>query len=188
MRRRSVKKKKSAPKKKKRVAPSSSSRRRFVPMGNIDNIIRMEEEKKFGTGLSKPGLTDQTSYGKLFQVFNLIRQKQLELTVQQLAVLSYIGHVKATRPNEELTMMAIAQDLNFKGHTSDQRIIYRLGKGFNWTKPDSGETKKRDGLGFVELIETIRDPRQKAVELTAEGKSFLQSVEGLIKRNFATIN
>tara|TARA_Y100000034_G_C6602999_1_gene262370 strand:+ start:49 stop:456 length:408 start_codon:yes stop_codon:yes gene_type:complete len=135
-------------------------------------------------------MTDRTDYGKLFSVFNLLRQKQMELTVQQLAVLAYVGHVNQLRPNEDITMMAIATDLNFKGHTSVQRVCYRLGQGFKWTQPESagGEERKREGLGFIDLVPHTRDPRQKAVKLTAEGKQFLQSVQGLIVRNFATVN
>jgi DNA-binding MarR family transcriptional regulator len=192
-----VKKKKSAPRrgkrapspKKKRVARSSGGRSRFVPANvfSIENILKEEQEKKTGTGLSKVSVTDTTDYGKLFQIFNLMRSKQQELTVQQLSVLFYLGHVNAMRPTEGITMMAISQDLNFAGHSSVSRVCQRLGEGFKYKTP-GGEERVRDGLGFISLELHPRDPRQKVVVLTAEGRKFATSVYELMKRNFVTLN
>ena len=190
VKKKSVAKRKSAPRaKRKMVSRGTHSRRSFKPgIFSIENILKEDQERKLGTGLQRDELTDKTDYGQLFQVFNLLRLKQLELTVHQLTVLSYIGHVTKLRPKEDITMMAISQDLDMAGHSTIQRVCLRLGDGFNWSSPDGAKTKKREGLGFIKLEPHPRDPRMKTVKLTNEGRLFLQQVEGLIKRNFATIN
>ena len=190
-----MKKKKSAPVSRRRTSGpkkkkmASVSRHKFNPgkVFSLDNILKEEEEKKSGTGLSTNSVTDTTDYGKLFQIFNLMRSKQQELTVQQLSVLFYLGHVSKMRPGEGITMMAISQDLNFAGHSSVSRVCQRLGDGFKYKTPE-GEERTRDGLKFISLETHPRDPRQKVVVLTPEGHKFATSVYELMKRNFVTLN
>ena len=111
---------------------------------------------------------------ELFTLFNLLRMNENQLTFEHLTVLLYIE-----KHSGEVTLKDISKDLTMR-YTTAQRACEILDKGYSYRH------RFRKGMEYIQRTLDPQDRRRALVAITKEGKNYISSLKGTMKRNGGT--
>ena len=114
---------------------------------------------------------------KLFTVFNLLRMNEIQLNALQLTILFYIA-----KNDGKIRLSDISTDLTIS-FTTVQRVCDALEKGYLYSNARNNTSMYRKGCKFIQRVNNPKDQRSKLLAITKEGKNYISSFTGTMKRN-----